>query len=58
MSKKTTLDLDSAVSGRINVDSFDDDVWLSMHVRQASIHVVITPDEARALIAALELVIA
>jgi len=55
--KQTTLHLADA-GGRIGVDTFDIGVWLSMHVPQASIHVVITPAEARALIAALELVIA
>jgi hypothetical protein len=54
--KQTTLNLADA-GGRIGVDAFDTGVWLSMHVPQASIHVVLTPAEARALIDALQKVI-
>jgi len=54
--KQTTLNLADA-GGRIGVDAFGVDVWLSMHVPQASIHVVITPAEARQLIEALQRVI-
>jgi hypothetical protein len=53
--KKTTL---AVADGHIHIDDFQADVWLSIGVPGASVHVVITPDEARALIAALELVIA
>jgi len=54
--KQTTLHLADA-GGRIGVDEFDDGVWFSLGVKQASIHVVLTPDEARQLIEALEKVI-
>ena len=53
--KKTTL---AVADGHIHIDDFQADVWLSIGVTCASIHVVITPAEARALIAALERVIA
>ena len=55
--KQTTLAVADA-GGRIGVDTFGaDDVWLSMHVPQASIHVVLTSAEARQLINALQKVI-
>ena len=52
--KKTTL---AVADGHIHIDDFNADVWLALGVPGASIHVVITPAEARALIAALELAI-
>jgi len=55
MSKKTTL---AVADGHIHIDDFNADVWLALGVPGASIHVVITPDEARQLIEALRKVIA
>jgi hypothetical protein len=55
MSKKTTL---TVADGHIHIDDFQTDVWLSVGVPGASVYVVISPAEARALIAAIELVIA
>ncbi len=53
--KQTTLQF---VEGRIGVDTFNaDGVWFSLNVKQASIYLVITPDETRALIEALYKVI-
>lgn len=53
-SKKTTL---AVADGRIHVDDFQADVWLSIGVTCANVRIVITPAEARALIAALVLAI-
>jgi hypothetical protein len=53
--KKTTLAVND---GHIHIDEFQADVWLSIGVTCASVHVVITPDEARQLIEALQKVIA
>lgn len=53
--KKTTL---AVADGHIHIDDFQADVWLSIGVTCASIHIVITPAEARALIDALQKVLA
>lgn len=49
-----SLDINDA---RVFVDSFDNDVWLSIQVKGGSAYATMSKDKARELIAALTLIV-
>jgi len=49
-----SLDINDA---RVFVDSFDNDVWLSIQVKGGSAYATMSKDKARELIAALMLIV-
>jgi hypothetical protein len=42
---------------RVSIDQFDEGVWLGLQARGASMHTVLTRDEAQQMMAALQLVL-